>query len=181
MKQKTHRIFSIIIGILFPIITFSQGSFKSYIYNDNGQLRIDTTLKINQDQFKIWHLSENNILAIISNNIKFSNLAKEAGIAGIAIVAFDCDTSDLSNIRLINKLGGGLDESIIEGIEKMGERVVLEFRLIQNLKRRDRISYLGTYYIPIEFSLIDLREEMKTKNTIPVIDSKTLLLDRWIE
>ena len=87
----------------------------------------------------------------------------------------------MSNIRLINKLGGGLDESIIKGIEKMGERIVLEFRLIQNLKRRHRINYLGTYYIPIEFSLIDLGEEMKTKNTIPVIDSKTLLLDRWME
>jgi hypothetical protein len=181
LKRKEFKISYVIIGILFPIITFSQGNFRSYIYNDNGQLRIDTTLKINQDQFKIWYLSENNILSIISNNIEFSNLAKEAGITGIAIVAFDCDTSNLSNIRLINKLGGGLDESIIKGIEKMGERIVLEFRLIQNLKRRHRINYLGTYYIPIEFSLIDLREEMKTKNTIPVIDSKTLLLDRWME
>lgn len=181
MKRKTHKVFWIIICLLFPIITFSQENYKSLIYNDKGQLRIDTTLKISQKQFDIWYLSENNILAIISNNIVYSRLAREAGIKGIAVLAFDCDTLNLNNIRMIKNLGGGLDENIIEGIEKINERIVFEFRHIQSLNKKDPIKYLGTYYIPINFSLIDLKEEMKKTNAIPIIDSKIPLNERLTE
>ena len=160
---------------------FNQDNFKSYIYNDNGQLRIDTTLKITQEQFDIWDLSENYILEILSNNIEYSRMAREAGMKGIAIIAFDCDTLDLRNIRTIKKLGGGLDENIIEGIKKVSDKIIFEFRHIPGQKDGERIKYIGTYYIPFDFSLIDFKEEMKKTNAIPIIDSRIPLNGRWIE
>ena len=178
---KSYKIFWIIVGLLIPIIASSQENLKSDIYFDNGELRVDTTLRINLNQFDIWHMSENNILAIVSNSIDYSNLARESGITGIAIIAFECDTLDLKNIRLIKNIGGGLDENIIKGIDQISEKIVFEFRHTQNIKKNEQINYIGTYYIPIDFSLIDLKKEMKIKNAIPIFDTKLPLIGRWIE
>lgn len=173
--------YSIFLGLLTLLLTFNQAKGQSYIYNSKGQVIIDTTLSINSDQLEIWRLAESNILSYISMNIDYSNMARESGINGIAIVALDCDSLDIKNIRLIKKLGGGLDENIIDGINKISEKIVLEFRLIQNRKKREKLNYQGTYYIPFDFSLIDLNEIMKKKNAIPIIDSKIPLIGRWIE
>ena len=181
MRKNRQNILLVIIGLLFPIITFSQENIKSYIYNDNGQLRIDTTLKISHEQFGIWYLAENNLLDLISNKVDFSRLAREAGITGIAIISFECDTMGIYNIRIIKNIGGGLDENIINGLEKISEKIVREFRIIQSIKNTYQINYLGTYYIPFDFSLINLREEMKRTNAIPIIDSKIQLNGRKFE
>ncbi|MCD4745332.1 MAG: hypothetical protein K8R58_03440 [Bacteroidales bacterium] len=181
MTKESNMRYSIVLGLLTLLLTFNQINGQSYIYNIKGQLIIDTTLTINQEQLEIWRLAESNILALISLNIDYSNMARESGITGVIIVGFDCDAMDLNNIRLINGLGGGLDKNLIEGIEKMSEKIVFEFRHIQGLKKREPINYLGTYYIPFDFSLIDLKEEMKKKNAIPIIDSKIPSIGRWIE
>jgi len=173
--------YSIILGFLILFLTYYQTKGQSYIYNSKGHLIIDTTLTINQDQLKVWTLVERNILTYISMNIDYSIMAREAGIIGIAIVAFDCDSLDLKNIRLIKDLGGGLDENIIEAIEKISTKIVHEFRLIQNLRKGEGLNYQGTYYIPFDFSLIDLNELMKKKNAIPIIDSKISLIGKWNE
>ena len=174
--RKDHKIhYLLILGFLTLLLTYKQTKGQSYIYNSKGQLIIDTTLTINQDQLNIWRLMESKMLSLISMNIDYSNMARESGIYGIAIVAFDFDSLDLKNIRLIKNIGGGLDENIIDGMERISEKIVLEFRLIQNLIK---LNYQGTYYIPFEFSLIDLNEIMKKKNSIPIIDSKIPLNGR---
>jgi hypothetical protein len=180
MRQKTNTVFWIVFWLLFPVMTFSQENFKSFIYNDNGQLRIDTTLNISQDQFDIWNMSESNILGIISISADYSKIALANGIQGIVIVSFDCDTTDLNNIKILKSTGGPLYKNVIKIIEKKSKHIVYEFRHIQNLRKNDPIKYLGTYYIPFDFSLINLNEEMKKRNAIPMFGLQIPLIGRWM-
>lgn len=153
------------------MLNYSFGQ-TSYLYNLKGQLLIDTTFTISSEQFEIWKRAEYNILLFVSEDVEYSRIAKEAGIKGIAIIAFDCDSISIKNIRLIKKLGGGLDEVIIEGIKKSNDIIISQFKRYQNNKNGEKLNYQGTYYIPFDFSLIDMYELIKTKNAIPIFESK---------
>ena len=178
--MKIHLIY-IIFGLLVPIFTYSQEQNRSYIYNYKGQLRVDTSLTITQKQYKAWSIAEDNLLSHLSRHINYPPLANESGIIGIVIISFDCDTLGIKNIRAMNKIGGGLDKAAIEGITRLKEKILLEFRHTQNIKRRKPISYQGTYYIPIDFTLINLLEYKNKNYTIPILDGQTVGISRWIE
>jgi len=175
--KKAYFISLVFIVLLVPLLSRAQ---KSYIYNEMGQLRVDTTLSISQNQYRIWCSIEGNILSHVSNSIDYNRMAKESGLTGIIIVAFDSDTLDLKNIRLLNQFGGGLDENVITGINKISKKIVNEFRMIQGIRRKGTpLEYLGTYYIPISFKIIKPSDYMKETNTMPIIGISSGTISRW--
>ena len=175
--KKTYFISLVFIILLTPLFSNAQ---HSYIYNEKGQLRVDTTLSISQNQYQIWSLIEGNILAHVSNNIDYNAMAKASGITGVIIVAFDCDTLDLKNIRLLNGIGGGLDENVIDGIHNISKKIVGEFRMIQGVRRKGSpLEYLGTYYIPISFKIIKPFDHMTETNTMPIIGISGGTISTW--
>lgn len=181
MRRKQLIMLLILTFLIFPIVAISQGNFKSKIYNDNGQLKIDSTYRISKDQFNIWYMSEDNILTVILKAIKITSISKESGIQGISIISFDCDTFNLNNIRIVKRVGCGLDEDLVSSIEKLSSQIVNEFRHIQSLKKNVPLKYLGTYYIPFDFSIIDLKAETKKRKAIPILEPRLPGLSRWLE
>jgi hypothetical protein len=126
---------------------------------------------------------ESNLLTYMSKEIVYPQFAKESKIKGIVIVAFDCDTSEIRNVRLINQIGGGIDEAVLEGMNRSKERILQQFKstYLWTHKKKVRYDYLGTYYIPFDFNLIYLHEHMKEKNTFPIIEIGPGVISIWIE
>lgn len=78
---------------LIPLIALTQSSDRSFFYNSNGQLKIDTVYGINLNQYRIWCNLERNIVTHIVNGVKYNVIAMDQQIAGSVIVSFDCDST----------------------------------------------------------------------------------------
>lgn len=169
---------SLILVFIMPLFVFSQEENRSLIYNYKGQLRIDTSLTISQKQFKAWSMAESNILTHLSKAIEYPPLAKESGIKGVVIVSIECDTFEIKNIIPLTNYGGGLENAAVQGIEKIKKKILMEFKLTQNIIRDMPILHPGTYYIPIDFNFIDLTKYMKNNHTIPILETKAPLISR---
>jgi hypothetical protein len=176
-----HLISILILGILFPLISLSQEQNWSSIYNHKGQLRIDTTLKITQKQYKVWCIVENNLLSHLSSNIEYTSFLQEIQKTGTVIISFECDTFELREIHALTKINQGIDSAAIKGLVKIQDELILEFRLTEYLKREKQIDYLGIYYIPIDFSLLNLKECMKNKSAIPIFGKSLVPISRIME
>jgi len=150
---------------------------ESYLYNSEGQLLVDTSLSINNNQLKAWQIIERDVVGVIAAYVDYSHMAREAGINGTLIAAFDYNSNGLKDIRIVRRLGGGLDESVLNGLEKTKSRIDREFKIIFVRADMKGKNIEGTYFIPFDFGLIDVIEKLKEKHAIPVIQSKLLLLD----
>lgn len=157
------------LGLFLSLLATSQDNPKSHIYNDKAQLRTDTTLSITQTQFERWWRAESNIIAYIASNIKYSELAKENGIKGHLLVAFDCDTVEIKNIRVLHGIGAGIDENVVAGIKASAKKIIKEFKHMEKLFLGSYGQYEGTYYIPVDFILTDVVKELRNRNSIPII------------
>ncbi len=179
MKKK-YKIFWVIVVLLIPIIANSQKNLKSNIFNDNGKLKIDTSLSINEGQFTFWWIAESNILTHISKAIDYPEIARQIGQSGTIIVSFECDTFDLKNIRLLKPQNKLFDSVVLQGINNIKKKIVGELKHVPRFQIYKDYSYIGTYYIPISFYFIDLREEMKKTNTFPIIKPRSPGISRWV-
>lgn len=162
----------ILLFIFISTNAFSQRweNADSYLYYNNGTLKVDTTLHISKMQFKVLHPVERDIIIAIHHNTQYSPLAHENGIKGTVIAAFDCDTNEIKNIRVIKKVGAALDEAVIAGIKKAEKDILKNFKrsMLHRLNPAENNKPDGTYYFPVNFRTIDFEQELKKTGTIPI-------------
>ncbi len=171
----------IIFLISLPLLCVSQEDSRSAIYNYKGQLRIDTSLTIGYEQYRVWSNIEHNILNHLYKHVVYPTLAIESRQTGIVIISFYCDTLEIKNVRLIEKNTELLNNATIEGFTKIKEKLIYEFRAILSSHHGQKYTYIGNYYLPIKFDLIDLNKQMTEDYIMPIIGTKISGISRFIE
>jgi len=148
------------------ILLFS--SFKSFcqlqetlLYNSSGQLKLDTSYSITQEQLIKWRSVEDLLIERIIQEVKYSPIARENELIGCSIVCFEVDSiGHLQNFRKIKTIGGGLEEIVLNTLKT--------FQFLQALIAPNSMS--SPYYLPINFNLINSRKYIKDNNAIPIFD-----------
>lgn len=142
---------------------------QSFLYNEKGQFLLDTTLTISKGQYITWKFAEYNLVAGFSR-IEIPDLILEGTIQPPItkrplIVSFVCDTSDISEIKILND-SSAYANAVIVGLKKQGSRIS------SLLKSRSNFSspaiYLGKYYVAFDFNVINFYEQLKTKKAVPI-------------
>ena len=155
--------------ILIATNHFVNAQRSSLIYNEKGQLFVDSSLSISKLQYKTWTYAEYNLLAIFST-IEYPPIYLENGIKpkNIIIASFFCDSTDIREIKVLND-SSAFSFAVISGLEKSGKRI--NDLLKGNAKNTTEKIYLGKYYIAFDFMLIDFYEQLKKQKAIPIIKS----------
>ena len=154
--------------LILSFLSFAQKPQKSFLYDKLGRLHVDTTLQISKTQLEYWQFAEEQIIARLSYNTTYVPAARRAEIEGKLIVAFDCDGEFVKNIRLVSKkIGMGLDEEVIKGLEKTSSYILHELRYIQKEVLKTKKSFNGTYYISLDFTIINFYKEFENKKAVP--------------
>jgi hypothetical protein len=160
---------TLILLLLFTSLQgFSQIHQKSSLYFNNGKLRADSSFAISVEQFKIWRFAENNLAAWIASEVSYPKLAERNGIEGLIIVAFDCQGDEITNIRVVKQPNSVFTEVGIATIQRASANILKEFKFWKSWSRNE-LKYRGTYFIPIDFSMIPFEPELKKKAAIPMI------------
>ena len=93
---------------------------------------------------------------------------------GPLIASFVCDSSDISDIKVLND-SGVYANAIKIGLKKHG------LRISSTLKFRSNFSsppiYLGKYYVAFDFNVIDFYERLKTEKAVPIYKCTTPGID----
>ena len=112
--------------------------------------------------------------------LPISNIYVENSIypKGILIVSFRCDTNDISDITVLNDTGLYGKQAIL-GLKKQGRNIASELKLGASYSSKGK--YLGLYYIPINFRLIDFYQELRKSNAVPIIKSTLPLISHGIQ
>ncbi len=159
--------------LIFLVFTcnniFSQNI--SNIYNEKGQLLLDTNFVITENQQKKWSRNETAILLRISENIVYPQIYRESGIEGYAILSFSCDSSrSIKNISIQYESRDLLGQSVYDGIQKV-EKTLSSF-----LRNNTGIS--ETYFIPVVFRLDDFEDKIMIYKAMPVLEEKAPLISK---
>ena len=173
------KYFLVLLFILLMRQEVKSQNSNSSIYNSNGQLYIDTSFSISAEQYKSWLHVESNLIAYFSN-LEFPNIYVENSIypKGILIVSFRCDSNDISDITVLNDTSLYGKQAIL-GLKKQGRNIASELKLGASYSSKGK--YLGLYYIPINFRLIDFYQELRKSNAVPIIKSTVPLIDHGIQ
>ena len=109
--------------ILIATNHFVNAQRSSLIYNEKGQLFVDSSLSISKLQYKTWTYAEYNLLAIFST-IEYPPIYLENGIKpkNIIIASFFCDSTDIREIKVLND-SSAFSFAVISGLEKSGKRI----------------------------------------------------------
>ncbi len=150
------------------LVAKGQGG-KSYFYNEKGQFYLDTTLTISKIQYQFWRNTENNLAAAFSR-IEYPPIYLENGIKSKSpiIVSFVCDTSDITEIKVLND-SSVFATAIANGIKQQGKTIVARLRGVNHSSSPSETRYVGKYYIAFSFGLVDFYEQLKTEQAIPII------------
>lgn len=143
----------------------------SNIYNENGQLLIDTNYVITKGQLKKWSGNETAILLRISENTTYPQIYRESGIEGYAILSFDCDTSrSIKKLTITYESRDLFGQAVYEGILKV-EKTLTNFL-------RNSTGIPETYFIPVVFKLYDFEDKIINYNAMPILKEKVPLISR---
>jgi hypothetical protein len=163
--------------MLLLLFTFSKGISqthqKSGIYFNNGKLRADSTLSISADKFETWWRAEPNIIEAVRANLTYPSICLRNGVEGHLIVAFDFTGTEIKNIRTLTVSNTYFDKAAIEAIQKSAKTITDVFQFYQSKPKT-----VGSYYLPLDFDIIDIREEVKKRGAIPIIQSDIPLM--WV-
>lgn len=156
-----------------PMNGLSQTDSTFAIYNNQGQLKSDSTIHLTDELLETWLICEQQVLELVLEDAQYSQLAIDAGLTGKSVLSFEFNDSSLADYRLTKRLGGGLDENIIRSLEKNTEQI---FSLLKNACQASNISNCnGTFYIPFEFTLSSQTDEPNRRDLIHVIGTETPL------
>lgn len=160
-----NRYLFLLLLSLLPVFAFAQQYQHSAFYYNNGKLEADTTFSISPEQFRVWRQAENNISTWISSNLNYPTLAERNGVEGQIIIAFDCTSDEIKNIRVVKAKTIIFNEEGIKALQKSTVNILDEFKLWQ---RKFNLKIAGTYYVPIDFSLIPFEPELRKRGAIPM-------------
>lgn len=167
------RITLILLLLLTSSTGFSQIHQKSGLYFNNGKLRVDSTRSISADKFETWWRAEPYIIEAVRANLTYPSIYLRNGFEGHLVVAFDFTGAEIKNIRTLNFPPSHFDNAAIEAIQKSAKTII---DVLQFYQRESKS--VGSYYIPLDFDLIDIREEVKKRGAIPIIQSDIPMM--WI-
>lgn len=159
--------FTIIILVFISCNNFAQNI--SNIYNDKGQLLLDTNYRITQSQLLKWSKNETPLLLRISQNIIYPQIYRESGITGYAIVSFNCDSS-----MTITNLTIQFESNELFGKASLDAIIKFENTLVNFLRNNSGIPQI--YYIPIVFTLYDFGDKIKNYKALPIIKENAPLI-----
>lgn len=132
---------------------------QSLLYNVKGQLRSDTSLKINRDQLLKWKSVEDFVVRDIISKMAYSPLAVENYISGQVIISFDVDsTKQLKDFKIIKKLDWGIDENI--------KIFLRSSKYLASIAPMDNKTY--TYFLSFDFKVIEAAKYIEEYNSIPI-------------
>ncbi len=148
--------------LVFASVGFCQTT-ESLLYNGRGQLKADTSFSISGKQLELWKGVENLFIKELISDVQYSTVAKENNLSGLSIISFDLDSAkQLKNFKIIKQVGGGLEECL--------KIFIKSFQYLNTLAPADNSSL--TYYISVDFELIDAAKTMVTTHAIPVAKVK---------
>ncbi len=108
------RIFTSMVILLLPVFALCQTKEKQRFDPDTVNFKIVT------EQEARYVGTEMELYTYFFKNIKYNADAKLKRVKGSVIVSFDVmPDSTLTNVRLLNKIGYGLDEQIVELTKKL--------------------------------------------------------------
>ncbi len=152
----TKKLTFFIMLIIFPLLGYSQTEY-SLLYNNEGQLRADTSLKISKEQLSKWALVEERFIFAATRIIVYPEMAMDCGISGKVTISFDIDsTTQVKNFKTIKRFG----------IEENIKLFLLSLEFLSSLAPKDNQTF--TYFLSFEFKDIDAAELIKKNNTIPI-------------
>ena len=168
--------------LLFLSVSFYSHSQQSFLYNEKGQLFLDTSLTITKAQLRTWSLAENNIVACLSK-IEIPDLYREGTVKpkkgkNILIASFVCDSADIKDIEVLNDTGW-YAHAVVRGLQKQGKGIAAQLKSERG-KSSEQI-YMGKYYVAINFMLINFYEQLKKEKSVPVIQGTIPLIGIGIE
>lgn len=169
MKRISY-IFWTIILVLYSINSYSQTELTNNFYYESGQLKMDTSIVLNQDNLKIWKLCAKDIIAILKNEVKYSNLARDAGLQGETILIINFSSDSLIGFRLMKNLGGGLNENIYNSLKRNRKKINSLIR--ENCNSTNEIDCKGAFYIPFEFRLYQEQIVPERGDVIQVLEKE---------
>ena len=176
------KIYIVFVLALYPMLLCAQKAHQSYLYNDKGQLLIDTSFCITNDQLIEWKEAEKEIISEIVHSISYPPIASENDIAGKVIIRFVCDTFEIKNISIINRSKNiaPLEESAIQGFKKATKYIHSTLTRNTTITHTERIKHgVGAYYIVLDFSILPYKQFLeKNKGTIPIIVISDPFYDR---
>ncbi|MBK5285562.1 MAG: hypothetical protein JJE25_09165 [Bacteroidia bacterium] len=164
--------------LLFLIANLTAKSQQSFLYNDKGQLFLDTSLTITKAQLRTWVRVEFNLVGNLSR-IEIPDLFREGSVKptntkSILIASFICDSSDIKNIEVLNDTGWYAN-AVVRGLQKQSKGIAAQLKS-ESRKTSEQI-YMGKYYVAINFMLINFYEQLKNEKAVPVIQG-TIPLSR---
>lgn len=157
-----RNLFALFLLFFLPFLISAQNVEYSTLYFNNGKLRADSTLSISAEQFKIWWQAEEGIVYTIASKLTYPEVCKRNGVEGNLIVAFDFAGSEIKNIKVLKPSNPHFSEAAINAIQNSAKTI---FEVLNSKKYNPK----GTYYLPLDFDLIDLRGEVKKRSAVPII------------
>jgi hypothetical protein len=159
------------LNILFLLLTIGcsaqDQNSESFFYNTKGQLIFDTTLSITKVQYETWVLAEYNLISCFSK-IEFPkvSLANSKKPKSTLIVSFVCDTFDLTDVEVL-KDTSEFATAIKYCLKNQGREIVRELKSWSLITSHG--NYKGRYYFPINFMLVDFKEQLKTQKAVTIM------------
>ena len=158
--------------ILLVVIFSNLKGQESSLYLNNGQLRVDTTLQIDNSRFNEINRIERYFLPDFYNKLTYPEIGREYNIRGLMIVKVTVDKGQNSIEKIIEKgFDPHMDTLVFKAIEE------LETRLISVMLNDSKFEF----YIPILFELKDdeFEDDLK-KNGAVTIKSTLYTMQRRI-
>jgi len=154
-----NRIFIISILIINSLLIHCQ-TYNSALYNSNGHLRVDSSLKISLAQLQKWSRMEGGLIDEIVHKVKYSQMASESDLKGLMIVSFEIDSSGkVTDFKSIKEIGGGLEEIV--------KTCLTNYMYIKTLASSESKVNLK-YYLAIYYDLINANEYIRKNGAIPI-------------
>lgn len=158
--------------ILFLIETSNLQA--GFLYDQKGQLYLDSNLSISQNQLDVWNRAEMNVIAFLSD-VKYPPIYWENGIKpkGPIIASFECDTLQIFNIAVLNdtsEFGKVIENKMVEAKVKILKELIFQSKVC-------RKDFIGKYYLAFDFRLIDFYKELNDSKAVPIIQRAPALID----
>jgi hypothetical protein len=156
---------------------FSQNT-SSILYNENRELKSDTTISLNNEQFEIWDNIEEDLLSNFLNQFETPQFFLDAGLSFSWILSFqfDNDLKKFVNIKIYKSLHQeGMpklktqNQNLIQSVNNALNN--LKYGAITHKMKNNKSSF--TYYIPVILEIqkvsdsIDENSVLKLNSTSP--------------
>lgn len=159
--------------VQMSVVSFAQQNMETLLYTKNGFLRVNDTLSITNTQLKVWKRAEDNIISILSSYIKYPEMYSAVGFQGRIIAAFTFDSLGNSSVTLIKGLANADEKFILNQLVTFAPIMRREFKYVW--QERD---YSGTYYVPLDFEIINPHKKTRENGAIPITTTEQGLISR---